>query len=100
MAEAVEHLLQTAGVKPDHHLVTNNNNWHRTPLGYFHHLLEGLTVLADIVLSKFNALLRKELLRRMAMGSSGRSIDFHQRFCVHHRFYLPIPYSLTCCQIS
>ena len=90
MVEAIEHLLQTAGVEADHHLVANNNNWHRTPLGYFHHLLEGLTVLADIVLGKFNALLRKELLRRMAMGSSGRRIYFYQRFCVHHRFASPI----------
>jgi len=95
IAEAVEHLLQTAGVKSNHHLVTNNNNWHRTPLGYFHHLLEGLTVLADIVLSKFNPFLRNELLRRMAMGSSGRSTDHYKRFCFHHRLCLPTPRPLS-----
>ncbi len=78
MAEAIEHLLQTAGVKPDHHLVTNNNNWHRTPLGYFHHLLQCLTVLADIVINKFNALLRKELLCFMTKMSRGRRIYLYE----------------------
>ena len=78
IAEAVEHLLQPAGVEADHHFVTDGYDRNSAPFGNSHHLLERLRILADVILSECNALLRKKLLRLMAIGSSGRSVNLYQ----------------------
>jgi len=78
IAEAVEHLLQPAAVEADHHLVTDGDDRNSAPFGNSHHLLECLRVLADVILSECDALLRKKLLRLMAIGSSGRGVNLYQ----------------------
>ena len=78
MAEAVEHLLQATGVKPDHYLVADYYDWYNTPFSYLDHFLQCLTVLADVIFSEFNAFLRKELLRFMTKMSRGRRIYLYE----------------------
>ncbi len=78
MAEAVEHLLQASGVKPDHYLVTNDYDRYHAPFSYLDHLLQCLTVLTYVIFSEFNTFLRKELLRFMTKMSRGRRIYLYE----------------------
>lgn len=78
MAEAVEHLLQATRIEPNHYLVADYYDWYNTRLSYLDHLLQSLTVLADVIFGEFNALLRKELLRFMTKMSGGRRIYLYE----------------------
>ena len=78
IAEAVEHLLQAAAVEADHDLVTDGDDRNRAPFGNSHHLLERFRILGEVILSECDTLLRKKLLRLVAMGSSGRGVNLYQ----------------------
>ena len=74
-------LFEAGSVEPYHHLFTDDDYWNAERSGYLDHLLKGLSILTDIMLSKGDPLLRKELFRRGAVGSGGGRIDRYFLYC-------------------
>ncbi len=81
LIHARQGLLEAGLVEPHHHLLTDDDYWNAARSGYLDHLLKGFSILTDIMLSKDDPLLRKELFRRGAVGSGGGRIDRYFLHC-------------------